>query len=91
MALISCPECTARVSNNADACPKCGHPFFRTEYRFIEVYLCEAASGGVAGQNALDTSLENGWQIVDTRDFVDDDGVEVTKYKLAMKVSTLSE
>lgn len=27
MPLISCPECGARVSDKAHACPQCGHPF----------------------------------------------------------------
>lgn len=26
MALISCPECDRSVSDQADACPACGHP-----------------------------------------------------------------
>jgi uncharacterized membrane protein YvbJ len=26
VALISCPECGAQVSDAATACPKCGHP-----------------------------------------------------------------
>ena len=26
MALIDCPECGARISEKAAACPKCGHP-----------------------------------------------------------------
>lgn len=26
MALISCPECDRSVSDQADACPGCGHP-----------------------------------------------------------------
>ena len=26
MALITCPECSARISDKAATCPKCGHP-----------------------------------------------------------------
>lgn len=26
MALISCPECNAEISNQANACPKCAYP-----------------------------------------------------------------
>jgi len=29
MALITCPECQAKVSNQASACPHCGFPFAR--------------------------------------------------------------
>lgn len=31
MALITCPECGAQVSDKAHTCPKCGHPFVHTE------------------------------------------------------------
>jgi RNA polymerase subunit RPABC4/transcription elongation factor Spt4 len=26
MALISCPDCKKQISDQADACPQCGHP-----------------------------------------------------------------
>jgi hypothetical protein len=29
MALTKCPACSAKVSENAKACLKCGHPFTR--------------------------------------------------------------
>ena len=31
MALVKCPECGREVSDQADACPQCGHPIARTE------------------------------------------------------------
>jgi len=86
MALIRCPECTSPVSSSADACPKCGYLFSKTEYQFIEVY---SAEGILFGQGNLNSALENGWQVAGTHEFVDDEGVEVTKYNLARRVSTL--
>lgn len=61
-------------------------PFSKTEYQFIDVY---SAEGVLFGQGTLNTALENGWQVAGTHEFVDDEGVEVTKYNLARRVSTL--
>jgi len=30
MALVTCPECTGRVSDKAFACPSCGYPLSQT-------------------------------------------------------------
>lgn len=40
MALINCPECEARISDKAVACPQCGYPLpqaepLRTEFPFL--------------------------------------------------------
>lgn len=31
MALINCPECNQRISDQAENCPKCGHPINPTQ------------------------------------------------------------
>ena len=31
MALINCPDCQTEVSDQAAACPRCGHPIARTD------------------------------------------------------------
>ena len=31
MALIQCPDCKAEISDQAPACPKCGHPFAKKD------------------------------------------------------------
>src|SRR4051812_30642779 len=31
MPLIACPECTTPVSDQAEVCPKCGHPVAREQ------------------------------------------------------------
>lgn len=31
MPLIACPECETQISNQAAACPKCGHPVTRPD------------------------------------------------------------
>jgi len=32
MALINCPECGKRISNQAESCPNCGHPINFIKY-----------------------------------------------------------
>ena len=31
MALAKCPECSSDISDQAEACPKCGHPLVRNK------------------------------------------------------------
>jgi uncharacterized paraquat-inducible protein A len=31
MALITCPECDAKISDKAHACPSCGYPMAQTQ------------------------------------------------------------
>ena len=36
MALVSCPECAAQVSDQAPACPQCGRPLGTSRVRTSE-------------------------------------------------------
>ena len=84
MALLACPECGGMVSDQAENCPRCGYPLLKTEFAFIEVYF---NGEWMHGEKRLKTLISEGWQIVDTNEFVDDEGVEVTKYKLEKKMT----
>jgi len=35
MAMISCPECNGRISDQADACPSCGMPLKRERQTYV--------------------------------------------------------
>lgn len=88
MALITCPECTNSVSDLAEACPKCGCPLLKTEH---EVYL-NSETGDTNrgfGDRQLERLMASGWQLVDTHDFVDNEGLDITKYKLQKKSRTM--
>ena len=37
MTLIKCLECGRQVSDQAAACPECGYPIRKTEYKFVTV------------------------------------------------------
>ncbi len=64
MALINCPECgNSPVSDQAPACPKCGYPIKKPEYRSVWVDPSRAAS-----RNELSRLQNEGWQIVDEHD-----------------------
>ncbi|MCD5994838.1 zinc ribbon domain-containing protein [Pseudomonas sp. CDFA 602] len=49
MSLIDCPECSARISDKAYACPQCGNPF-REPSRFN---LSEKNVGQIAGATGV--------------------------------------
>jgi uncharacterized protein (DUF2225 family) len=83
MTLITCPECKKRISDQAEACPHCGFPLFRKECEFIEVYF---NGSWISGEKQLKNLIKEGWQIVDTQEFIDDDGVDVTRHKLEKRV-----
>ena len=90
MALITCLECTNSVSDLAEACPKCGYPLLKTEYTFVEVYL-NSETGDTNrgfGERQLEGLMASGWELVDTHDFVDNEGFDITKYKLQRKSRT---
>lgn len=43
--LVNCPECNKRISDNAEACPNCGHPInpkgegcFFTDFKYRLCY-----------------------------------------------------
>jgi hypothetical protein len=82
MALITCPECTNSVSDLAEACPKCGYPLLKTEYAFVEVYF---NGEWMFGERSLKEMMANGWEVVDTDEFVDHEGVDETRHKLQKK------
>lgn len=85
MALITCPECTNSVSDLAEACPKCGYPLFTTESTFVEVYF---NGEWMYGEKQLKELWSKRWEVVDTDEFVDHEGVEVTRHKLQKKSRT---
>lgn len=49
MSLIDCPECAARVSDKAYACPHCGHPINPAGIRL----LSEKNIGQIAGATGV--------------------------------------
>ena len=51
MALIKCPDCQGEVSDQAAACPRCGHPIATT------ARPAAAAQGGVDTARILDAKL----------------------------------
>src|SRR5262249_12425955 len=40
MALIQCPECQQRVSDQAGTCPHCGYPLANSQQADLEPILC---------------------------------------------------
>jgi len=40
MALIQCPECQQRVSDQAGTCPHCGYPLANSQQADLETILC---------------------------------------------------
>ncbi|MCI3944124.1 integrase [Pseudomonas syringae] len=50
MSMIDCPECSARISDKAYACPHCGNPFREPESRFR---LTEKNVGQIAGATGV--------------------------------------
>src|SRR5262249_6155928 len=52
MALIQCPECQQRVSDQAGTCPHCGYPLVSSQQADLETILCRgvwlAQSAGLA-------------------------------------------
>jgi hypothetical protein len=52
MALISCPECNSRISDRAEACPKCGFPLTTPQdltFQFAD-HQWLAVSAGLAAE-----------------------------------------
>lgn len=55
MALIDCPECGARVSDAAPACPKCGFPIAAHKAQpapLVEPYVASARTSPAASETA---------------------------------------
>jgi hypothetical protein len=77
MAMIKCPEseCGNMVSDQAAACPKCGRPLRKVEYKFLTVSH-SIRYGGYDGKDEYEALLKMGWQVVDERleEVVNDDG-----------------
>jgi hypothetical protein len=75
MALIKCPECSRQISDQAAACPECGYPIRKVEYKFVTVSH-SLQYGGYGGKAEYEALLKEGWQIVDERleELNDDDG-----------------
>jgi hypothetical protein len=62
MALINCPECKARISNMANACPKCGYSIRKSNIQLIEqtgkkYKLAEVAGILIVGVAAISAVL----------------------------------
>jgi hypothetical protein len=68
MTMIKCPEpeCDNIVSDQASACPKCGHPVRKVEYKFVTVSY-SIHTGYDCGKNQYEALLKDGWQVVDER------------------------
>ena len=62
MALLNCPECKDRVSDQAKSCPHCGFPFVKTEYTSAQVWF---NGNWMQGETHLKELQKNGWEIVD--------------------------
>jgi hypothetical protein len=65
MALINCPECNSRVSDQAASCPKCGYPLRQEQQgkSFAELLVnsqWEARSAGLAAQSLQATFASDG-------------------------------
>jgi DNA-directed RNA polymerase subunit RPC12/RpoP len=75
MALIKCPECGRQVSDQAAACPECGYPIRKVEYKFVTVSK-SVRYGGYADKDEYERLLREGWQVVDERleEVENDDG-----------------
>ena len=67
MGMIKCPEpgCNNTVSDQAAACPQCGCPVRKVEYKFVTVSH-SVYSGGYAGKTEYEALLKEGWQVVET-------------------------
>lgn len=61
---MNCPICNNPVSDEARACPKCGHPIKETEYTTHLVHVQER-TGHVTGHEEFNRLLNEGWQVVD--------------------------
>jgi hypothetical protein len=66
MALIKCPECGNMVSDQAVACPQCGYPVRKVEYKFVTVSY-SIHTGHESGKEAYEALLKEGWQVADER------------------------
>ena len=86
MALLNCPECKERVSDQAEACPHCGFPLLKIDYTFADVWF---NGSWMEGEVRLKELLNNGWQVVDQHEVVEwEEGhsIDIMKYKLQKKV-----
>lgn len=52
MALITCPECSAQVSDSAPSCPSCGHPFQPKHYEGPPTNCSVCGGPLIAGKEA---------------------------------------
>jgi hypothetical protein len=68
MAMIACPEtgCGNMVSDQAAACPKCGHPIRKAEYKFVTVDY-SIHTNRYEGKDEYDALIKAGWQVIDER------------------------
>ena len=57
---ISCPVCNRQISDQAKACPGCGHPLRQTQYMTWDV---TEVGWKVHGRERLQELLSEGWQI----------------------------
>lgn len=65
MALISCPECNAEVSDQAPACPKCGHPIAeQPKKQFTGPPVDCSNCGGLLKKTAEGTSEGSGCIVI---------------------------
>jgi len=86
MGLIKCPECGRQVSDQAAACPQCGYPIRKTEYKLVTVTY-SARYGVYSGKDEYEALLKENWQVIDKcmEDLINDDGEMygwLTHYKL---------
>jgi len=64
MALITCPECSSKVSSQASSCPQCGFPLAQAQAPDLAVILCNgtwlAHSGTLVDAQLIAAFLPNG-------------------------------
>jgi len=59
-------ECDNILSDQAAACPKCGHPVRNVEYKFVTV-VHNVVLNSYNGKTEYETLLKDGWQVVAAR------------------------
>jgi len=74
MALINCPDCKHRVSDQAISCPNCGYPLRKTETMTHSV--SQIGSVATIGWDELQDLKVQGWRVVDEDEdwYTDGDG-----------------
>ncbi len=82
MALLNCPECNGRFSDDAKSCPHCGAPLQKTESITVHVWF---NGSWMENETELEALQAEGWVVVEQNvhnEWVDGFDVDVTSYNL---------